>query len=153
MRTRLWDLLFLAVLLTAALGSQGCLAVLAGGAAAGAAGYAYAKGTEERVYSLPTKEVASAVESSLVEMEISPVLHEQDKAGSITKARTATGKEIRVETRPEGLGTEVKIRVGTFGDREIEQLFFQHLDAQIERQRNVMSTTLPTNVIQPVEKP
>ncbi|MFO0946789.1 MAG: DUF3568 family protein [Planctomycetota bacterium] len=137
--------LLLTLLLAVGVSNAGCIAVLAGGAAAGAAGYAYAKGSEERSYPQPVSEVASAVEASLVEMELSPVLHEKDKAGSITKTRTSTGKDIRVETQPVGQGSEVKIRVGTFGDREIESLFFQHLDAQLSRQQRLTVPPVPVS--------
>lgn len=134
----------LTIVLTLAISNLGCVALLAGGAA-GAAGYAYAKGSETRVYPVRVDVVDQGVQNTLASLQVTVLKHHSDITGSRTEAKTAHGKKFTVETRAAGSATEVKVRVGTFGDDQWSQLIFTQLDKQTS-----LIPTQPTPAVIPV---
>lgn len=138
----LWLRIFgcgLAILLCVS--GAGCVALVASGAA-GAAGYAYLKGSQTRTYARPLDVVENAVQASLTSMELAPTKHRADQTGSVTKTETAHGKKLVIETRPVGGGTEVKVRAGTFGDDDLTHYFFTQLESRIQA---IQSVTVPAD--------
>lgn len=105
-----------AVCLAIVVGSSGCAAVAAGGAAVGT--YAYVKGVTEVLIEAPYNRVWTAMNDVLAEMEL---LHFQAKRDALSGKFTGelhdgTNVIVDVESLTPNT-TQVKIRVGAFGDR------------------------------------
>ncbi len=113
--------------------ASGCLAV-AGGAAAGAAGYAYYRGNKTEIFNTDFATVWSATHEALYDLGM-PVLKESHDAISGT-IETVTGAKDSVRIQFEQITpkfpndwpqTEVSIRVATFGDSEVSARIFQEI--------------------------
>jgi hypothetical protein len=107
-----------------ALGNAGCLVAAAAGAAAGGAGaYAYYKGNVCRTYPANVEDASAAAHKALAELQM-PIVKDD---GSTIETRSGDDKvtltlKLQDNHAPgEGSGTEVGVRVGTFGNEGLSQ--------------------------------
>lgn len=96
----------------------GCALFVAGaGAGAGVGAYAYSKGELKSVESAPLNKVWDAVEKTVNKMEFVLESKSKDALAGKLIARGANDKKITIELRfVTEKTTEVRIRVGFFGD-------------------------------------
>lgn len=111
-------------LLVACLGlsNAGCLAVAAGCAAGGAAGYAYYQGRIGREFPAPPDQVWTACHGALADLNL-PVVQSERNPTSTIESRTREGEKVSllIDTHPPKVPgdpsmTRVSVRVGVFGD-------------------------------------
>jgi hypothetical protein len=150
-----------------ALANSGCLALVAGSAAAagGAAGYAYYKGKVGRVYAANFDDVWAATHTSLTELGMSVQSENRTKTGGSMESRTTSESvQITLETQEskipaEGPVTLVSIRVGTFGDERVSYSLLDQIGRHlvpVQAGTNPASQPAvlqPTTWTQPVESP
>lgn len=96
---------------------SGCVAVAAAGA--GAASYAYASGALKTVLESPVPRVQAAADAALEELGFTKIESTGDKLSAKVIYRTSQDEKVavRIETETERT-SEVRIRVGTFGDEK-----------------------------------
>jgi hypothetical protein len=101
----------------------GCTAALvAGGAAAGIGTYKYIKGELQSTEKVSLDKAYSATEKAIEELEFTITSKQKDAFDGEVIARRATGKKVTVKLkRLSDSVTEIKIRVGTFGDEYISK--------------------------------
>ena len=122
--------LSLAVLLTLvlALGNGCALFVVGGAAAAGAGGYAYANGVAKSTESAPLNKVWSASLSAMKDLEFPVTSQKKDALEAELVARNASDKKITVSLKKlSDTTTEVRIRVGTFGDESLSRVILDKI--------------------------
>ena len=123
-----------------ALANGGCIAVAAGAAAgAGAASYAYAKGKVSYTFNASLDDTWAATRKSLAELNL-PILSEEretNRSGFI-RSETKDGTAVRVyleaasnDETPGTTGTEVSVRVGTFGDYSVSDNVLRQLSSHL----------------------
>src|SRR5262249_33701002 len=110
----------------AALGNAGCLAVAAGVAAGGAAGYMYCKGRLCDVYPTELDGARSAVRAALADLGMPLEKEEGDYRSAVIHGRTLAGESIKVDVKPlSGSGpaaqTRICVRINTFGDHPLSE--------------------------------
>jgi hypothetical protein len=129
---------FLAMLAAA---NSGCLAAagVAAAGAAGAGGYAYMKGKVSYTFQSSVEDTWSAARKSLAELQM-PILEEERQAssGGFFRSETTDGTAVRIyleaveeEGPPPTRGTEVTVRVGTFGDYTVSDKILRQLSAHL----------------------
>ena len=106
-----------------ALANGGCVALVAGAAAAGGAtGYFYYKGEVGRVYAADLDTVWAATKAALADLKM-PVKAEKRTGldGRIESGTTSDRVEITFDAKKMGDGatTRVGVRVATFGDEDV----------------------------------
>ena len=117
--------------LTAVLFS-GCLAAAVGGAAAGAGGYAYARGDLETTEAAPLDAVHAAAKTTLEQMEFVIETSEKDALEGSILARGVSDKRSTVKTKHKGDNLpEVHIRVGILGDEYESRKILENLRANL----------------------
>jgi hypothetical protein len=150
-----------------ALANSGCLALVAGGAAAagGAAGYAYYKGKLGRVYAANFDDVWAATHTSLAELGMPIQSENRTKNGGSMESRTTSEPvQIILETQEskipaEGPVTLVTIRVGTFGDERVSMSLLDQIGRHLVPAQpggtppGQPAVLQPTTWTQPVESP
>src|SRR5262245_26506581 len=96
----------------------GCAALLiGGGAAAGIGGYAYAKGDLNATHNASMTKVWDATLKAMKELEYPVTVQAKDALEAHVVARNAEDKKIDIKLKElPNDATEIKIRVGTFGD-------------------------------------
>lgn len=126
-------ILILSVALAALPLLNGCLLFVAGGAAAAGAGTVlYVNGelkdTEET--SLDTTHVAAL--AGLRDLQFAIVNETKDALHSQINARTATDTKVQVTLTKQGPAlTEIRIRVGTFGDEKLSRDILEKIKAHL----------------------
>lgn len=121
--------IFLGVIL---LFNSGCVAFLIGGGA-GAGTAAYLKGELESIVEASLEKAFQATQKALEDLEF-PVTSKQINtfSGELT-ARGGNDKKIEINLkRMSEKMTEIKIRVGIFGDESLSQLILQRINKHIE---------------------
>ncbi len=128
-----WKILVLAVALSA-LGLSGCVgAALLGGAAAGAGGVAYVNGEHSQVHAGTPNQVWSATLASLRQMNMRVVNTQKDATGGTIEARRADNTAVTIKEEPAGKDTtQVKIRVGTLGDKAESEAIQSRIDTNLK---------------------
>lgn len=116
--------------------SQGCLAVVAGGAAglAGAAAYEYWKGSVRDSVPADTNTVWQATHAALNDLQL-PVVYSGSEGNTlVVEARSPTDEPIKISLEstksPVAQGpakTEVNIRVGTWGDEYLSRRILEQI--------------------------
>ena len=99
----------------------GCaLLLVGGGAAAGVGGYAYVKGELKAVERTSLDKAWEASVAAMKELQFSIASQSKDYLTGHLTARTAQDKKIAIDIKalPNG-STEIRIRVGTFGDEAL----------------------------------
>lgn len=131
-------------LFVAALGlvNGGCLAVAAGCAAGGAAGYAYYQGRVAREYLADRDQVWTATNAALADLNMPTISSERNADSSVIESRSRDGEKVSIlldSQPPQSPGnpplTRVSVRVGVFGDHEpskrlLEQIAFHLVPAR-----------------------
>jgi hypothetical protein len=115
--------LALAALLPALALLTGCVAALvAGGVAAGAGGVAYVNGELKSVESAPLDKAWKATQTAVQDLEFTVIDKHKDGLQAELRARTATDKKVRIKLEKAGESvTDIRIRVGTFGDESLSR--------------------------------
>jgi uncharacterized lipoprotein len=98
---------------------QGCpLILLAGGAAGGGVGVAYAKGELEQVHAAPYDRVWDATLRALRTLNIAVSDTQKDQISAKAVGARADGTSVVVSVLPITKdSTSVRVRIGNFGDR------------------------------------
>lgn len=164
-RAEWWRATYVGLALVA-LANAGCL-VVAAGACAGAAGYAYCKGKVCENYIADFNDTWAASHTALTELAM-PVTAEERSGpgdGSI-ESRTADGERVRIlvsrgasRIPSEGTITTVGVRVATFGDYTLsDRILYQigaHLRVAPAPGEPAASQPMPTTLgpIQPASVP
>ncbi len=121
----LWSLLT-ALLLS----STGCVAILAGGAGAGAV--AYVRGEAKGNVNASVDRTAQAVSAVVSEMNLNLIQSTSDEVSAEFTARTADDKRVRINLASAGNNiTEVRVRIGTFGDETLSRDIFNRIEARL----------------------
>lgn len=124
-------IIILALVALAAL-LQGCAALVAGGAGAGAV--AYVKGEYRITYDAPLEKTWDATFQALKQMDIT--VYNSVKAGKEPRIegtrKDGTNVRVAFET-PSAEKTTVKIRVGKFGDEEASRAIDRRIYEELRR--------------------
>jgi hypothetical protein len=111
----------------------GCAAVLiGGGAAAGVAGYAYAKGELKGTENAGLDKVWDASLGAMKDLQFAVTSQSKDALSGQLTARTAQDKKVQIDLKalPIG-GTEIKIRVGHFGDEALSMVVMDKIKQRL----------------------
>ena len=109
--------------------SSGCTLLVLGGAGAGAAGYAYVKGESEKSYPYPIAQSLPAVRAAVKEAGLPAISEAADDLGAKLESRTAQGDKVSITLQPKGPAvTNVRVRVGVFGDEDASRLILARID-------------------------
>ncbi|MCS7091356.1 MAG: DUF3568 family protein [Verrucomicrobiota bacterium] len=111
----------------------GCALLLVGGAAAAGAGtVAYVRGELQATLDSPYEKVWSVTRRALADLNM--VITEQEKdglTGHIT-ARAAGDRKVTLRLRKiTGTATEVRIRVGTWGDETVSRQILEQIERRL----------------------
>ena len=103
--------------------SIGCTAALvAGGAAAGIGTYKYIKGELQSTEKVSLDKAYQATEKAVEDLELTITSKQKDAFDGEVIARRATGKKVTIKLKRQSDSvTQIKIRVGTFGDEYISK--------------------------------
>src|ERR1700730_5542997 len=138
-QTRWWQGRAAWLTLAAIAGTQsGCVAVAAGCAAGGAAGYAFYKGRLERDYAANRDDVWAALHTSLGELQMPISKEARDPDEDHIESRTADGDRVKIDIEihksripAEGEISKVCIRVATFGDTAVSSRVLDQVDRHL----------------------
>jgi hypothetical protein len=113
-------------------GLGGCAAAYLAGAG-GAVGVAYLRGEDRRVFAYNFDEVYDATLAAITEDCKLPVYEEMREAANGTiKASLAKGTKVQVQVKFLSAGaTEVRIRVGAFGDEDFSNMLFYRIEDRL----------------------
>ena len=103
---------------------SGCAAAVLAGAAggAGAGTAAYIEGEDSRVHGASLDQTWTATLDALKQMNIRVEKSDKDALGGIVEAKRADGTDVKIKEEPaEGNTTQVKIRIGVFGDQNASE--------------------------------
>jgi hypothetical protein len=124
---------FVALGLAAVLGlfCTGCIALVVGGAA-GAGTYAYVSGELKTTESASLDRAWSASQGAIKELQFKVTTEQKDALQGRLIARTAADKKVEVNLKKiSDNTTEIRIRVGTFGDEDLSQLILQKIKKRL----------------------
>ncbi len=109
----------------------GCAALLLGGGA-GAGTVAYLKGELKSMIESPLEETWQATQKALEDLEFPVTSKQKDAFSAELTARDASDKKIEVKfERISSKMTEVRIRVGIFGDESLSQLILERIQKHL----------------------
>lgn len=116
----------MSVLLAMTVSVSGCFWLVAGGAAAG--GAAYVMGEMKVVEEVTLDKAVSASEDAIEDLEMTVRTSTKDAINGQVKSRTADNKEVIIKLRRQTDNTtEIKIRVGPFGDQAMSQMILDKI--------------------------
>jgi len=99
---------------------QGCVAIAAGAAGAGAA--AYVNGALKSTVEASVRETAQASKAAVKELDFKLISEQVDAVSGQVVARTAQDKKIMFKLKEKTAElTELSIRVGAFGDEDLSR--------------------------------
>ncbi len=109
------------IILLSLLTSLGCAAVwLAGGATAGIGTYKYITGELQGTEEVSLDRAYQAAQKAMGDLQFTVTSKQKDAFYGEVIARRATGKKVTVKLNKQtNTATEIKIRVGTFGDESM----------------------------------
>ncbi len=112
---------------------SGCAALLlTGGAAAGAGTFAYVKGKLKASESAPLPKVYDASLAAMQNLEFAVTTQEKDALSARIVARAVGDKKVQVNLKKATEGvTEIRIRVGTFGDESTSRLILDKIRSRL----------------------
>ena len=129
------QLVLLLILGTSLLINNGCPAVLVGAAAGGAAGagaVAYVGGDLKSSEEVPLNRAWKATQMAMDDLEFTVTSKEKDVLDGVLTATGAGGKKIRVALKKiSDTSTQIKIRVGTFGDKSMSQQILETIKKRL----------------------
>ena len=102
----------------------GCAVLVVGGvAAAGVGTYAYVSGEMKGTEAVALDRAWDAAQAAMKDLEFSVTSKAKDALQAELTARTAADKKIQIRLKKVTDGaTEIRIRVGTFGDESLSRL-------------------------------
>lgn len=107
--------------------TTGCVAV-AVGAAAGAGTYAYIKGELKSTESASLERTWSATQGAMKDLQFVVTSQKKDALEAELIARNASDKKITVSLKKiSDTATEVRIRVGSFGDESLSRVILEKI--------------------------
>ena len=120
--------LFVAALLGFSLaGLSGCIVAAAG---AGAGAVAYVRGELEANLNIDYSRVVDSARTSIKELEFAKVSENKDALKAVLVARTAMDKKVEITIANSGKKlTNIKIRVGLFGDEQLSMSILDKIKA------------------------
>jgi hypothetical protein len=126
----LWRRLFAGVLLVVSLSAlSGCILAAAG---AGAGAVAYVRGELEGNLDHPYDAVVEATRGAITDMEFARVSENKDAIKAVMVSRTAMDKKVEVTISNSGKSlTNIKIRVGIFGDEQLSMAIMDRIKARL----------------------
>lgn len=99
---------------------QGCVAII--GAGAGAGTVAYVRGELQTTYAASFNRTWDASVKALKDLGITIYNTKKDATEGDIEATKADGTKVKINLKPKGQDiTEVRIRVGIFGDEEVSR--------------------------------
>lgn len=109
--------------------SSGCAAVaLVAGGGAGAGAVAYVRGELKSTEEAPIDKTWQAVQKAIEELEFLVTSQQKDAFSANLIVRTAADKKIEINLqRVSEKLTEVRIRVGIFGDESLSRLILERI--------------------------
>ena len=112
---------------------NGCgLIILGGAAAAGAGTVLYVKGELKASEAVPLDKAYAASEKAIEDLGFYVVENKKDQLEGKITARTATDKKVTVKVeRVNNELTDIKIRVGTFGDEPLSRQILQKIQDRL----------------------
>ena len=112
---------------------SGCAVVSIGtGAAAGVGSYAYVSGELEASENASMEHAWDATLQAMQEMQYAVTIQAKDALGGDLIARTAQDKTIEIYLKAiTTVNTEFKIRVGTFGDKDLSVAVMDKIKKQL----------------------
>lgn len=112
---------------------NGCAVLVVGGAAAAGAGtVVYLDGELKDTQSYSLEAVYSASLAGLKDMQFSVVNSSKDTINAKILARTATDTKVQITlTKQSPTLTEIRIRVGTFGDEQMSRQILDKIKAHL----------------------
>lgn len=109
---------------------SGCVAVLAGGAAAGTV--AYVRGDLQAVLDANLDRTGTAVQRAARDLDLIAVSDAKDQTSAKYIFRTATDRKIEVNLKHSSKRTtNISIRVGIFGDETLSRQFYDRIRARL----------------------
>ena len=113
--------------------TSGCALFVVGAAAgAGAAGYAYVSGELKTTQSNSLDQVWSATQSAMNDLEFPIVSRKKDALQAELVARNSADKKIVVDLKKvSDTATEIRIRVGAFGDEAISRTILEKIQSHL----------------------
>ena len=131
MKTISWCVLLGSV--SALLATAGCALFVVGAAAgAGAAGYAYVSGELKSTESASLERTRSATLAALKDLEFPVTSQAKDALSAELTARNANDKKIVVKLKKiSDTTTEVRIRVGAFGDESLSRVVLEKIKKRL----------------------
>jgi hypothetical protein len=124
-------LLVLSLLSAALLTQTGCLLLVAG-AAAGAGTYAYVDGELKASQPESLDKTFAAAQGAVKDLEFSVTKTEKDAVSAHLTAKTAQDKTVDISLkRISDNTTEIRIRVGTFGDKSLSDLILEKIRSRL----------------------
>ena len=123
-------LLFLSSLILSFLMNIGCPAavLVGGGAAAGGGSFAYIKGELKSTEEVSLNRAWKATQMAMDDLEFNITGKEKDAFDAELSARGVGDKKIKVALKKiSGTRTEIRIRVGTFGDKSLSQQILEKI--------------------------
>jgi type IV secretory pathway TrbL component len=121
------------VLLAIVIVSSGCVAVLVGGAAAAGAGtMAYVRGELQSTLDAPYEQAWTAAQRALADLQMPVTAQDRDGLSGRITARATGDRKILVQLRKvTGTATEVRIRVGTWGDESLSRQILEQIQRRL----------------------
>ncbi|HKB89816.1 MAG TPA: DUF3568 family protein [Opitutaceae bacterium] len=127
---RSWSLLGAIGLLVASLSLTGCLAVAAGGAAAGTV--AYIRGDLEANLGNDYERVFHATEEAISQLQFAKISAVKDALEGTVLARTASDKKVNIKvTKVSDQLTRVRIRIDIFGNEALSMTILDKIKANL----------------------
>ena len=113
--------------------TTGCILVAAGaGAAAGVGTYAYVRGELESTLDAPLDRTWRATQTAMKDLKFAVTKEQKDALQAELTARTAADKKVLVKLlKLTNNTTEVRVRVGTFGDESLSRLILEKIKANL----------------------
>ena len=112
--------------------SYGCVPLLLAGAGGAAGAYFYKKGELVVPYDKPYESVWVATLNAVQDRNITVEQKAKDGLSGTIKGRRAGGSGVKIKVLNKAAGTTVvKIRVGTFGDKQASLLIKQAIDRRL----------------------
>lgn len=125
---------FLSILILFCLTSCAPATVFVAGTVAGISGYKYYQGALSVVYQAPYEKTFKAAVKVLEDMKFNIVNKEQDIAKGSIESRRADGKPVTISVKYRSTNeTDVKIRVGYFGDEGASNVIKERIARELFR--------------------
>ncbi len=122
-------LLAVAVLGLSLVALSGCIAVAA---SAGAGAVAYVRGELDTNLSYDYNKVVNSTRSAIKDLEFNPISENKDALKCVFVARTAMDKKVEITVTNSGKKlTNIKIRVGIFGDEALSMSILDKIKSGI----------------------